>query len=154
MSGNTKTSANRLGYRTQVQDYGIFVSPTDDDTKMYIADSNPCINKINAFLECDASVGEQSVKKKTKHAKNTVRTCTRLVNYLFPGDDIGKFTWACVANADRISEFFIILKTKLKMRSRTIANYYPASILHKSIAGRYRPVRVADGPITARCRFM
>ena len=31
---------------------------------------------------------------------------------------------------------------------------YPHSILHKSIAGQYRPVRVADGPITARCRFM
>ena len=31
---------------------------------------------------------------------------------------------------------------------------YPVSILHKSIAGRYRPVRVADGPITARYRFI
>ena len=30
----------------------------------------------------------------------------------------------------------------------------PVSILHKSIAGRYRPVRVADGPITVRHRFM
>ena len=30
----------------------------------------------------------------------------------------------------------------------------PISILYKSIAGRYRPVRVADGPITARCRFI
>ena len=30
----------------------------------------------------------------------------------------------------------------------------PASILHKSIAGRYRPVRVADGPITDRYRFI
>ena len=30
----------------------------------------------------------------------------------------------------------------------------PVSILHKSIAGRYRPVRVADGPITARYRFI
>ena len=30
----------------------------------------------------------------------------------------------------------------------------PVSILYKSIAGRYRPVRVADGPITARCRFI
>ena len=28
------------------------------------------------------------------------------------------------------------------------------SILHKSIAGHYRPVRVADEPITARCRFI
>ena len=31
---------------------------------------------------------------------------------------------------------------------------YPASILYKSTAGRYRPVRVADGPIAARCRFI
>ena len=30
---------------------------------------------------------------------------------------------------------------------------HPVSILQKSIAGRYRPVRVADGPITARYRF-
>ena len=30
----------------------------------------------------------------------------------------------------------------------------PASIIYKSIAGRYRPVRVADGPITARYRFI
>ena len=30
----------------------------------------------------------------------------------------------------------------------------PVSILHKSIAGRYRSVRVADGPITARYRFI
>ena len=28
------------------------------------------------------------------------------------------------------------------------------SILHKSIAGRYRPVRLADGPITARYIFV
>ena len=30
----------------------------------------------------------------------------------------------------------------------------PVNIIHKSIAGRYRPVRVADGPITARYRFI
>ena len=29
----------------------------------------------------------------------------------------------------------------------------PVSILRKSISGRHRPVRVADGPMTARCRF-
>ena len=31
---------------------------------------------------------------------------------------------------------------------------YPASILHTSIAGRYRPVSYPDGPITARYRFI
>ena len=30
----------------------------------------------------------------------------------------------------------------------------PASILYKSIAGCYRPVRVTAGPITARYRFI
>ena len=30
----------------------------------------------------------------------------------------------------------------------------PVSILYKSIAGRYRPVRYPDGPITARYRFI
>ena len=30
----------------------------------------------------------------------------------------------------------------------------PLSFLHKSIAGRHQPVRVADGPITARYRFI
>ena len=30
---------------------------------------------------------------------------------------------------------------------------YPVSILRKSISGRHRAVRVADGPMTARCRF-
>ena len=32
--------------------------------------------------------------------------------------------------------------------------YHPASILYKSIAGRYRPVSYPDGPITARYRFI
>ena len=31
---------------------------------------------------------------------------------------------------------------------------FPASILFKSIAGRYRPVSYPDGPITARYRFI
>ena len=31
---------------------------------------------------------------------------------------------------------------------------FPVSILRKSISGRHRPVRVADGPMTARYRFM
>ena len=31
---------------------------------------------------------------------------------------------------------------------------YPVSIIHKSIAGRYRPVSYPDGPITARYRFL
>ena len=43
----------------------------------------------------------------------------------------------------------------LTLRLRySLETNYPTSILCKSIAGRYRPVRVANGPITARCRFI
>ena len=34
-----------------------------------------------------------------------------------------------------------------------LLEYVPASILYKSIAGRYRPVSYPDGPITTRYRF-
>ena len=39
-------------------------------------------------------------------------------------------------------------------RPVSLLNTFPVSILRKSISGRHRPVRVADGPMTARCRFM
>ena len=39
-------------------------------------------------------------------------------------------------------------------QNRKYTSWVPVSILHKSIAGRYRPVRVADGPIMARCIFI
>ena len=50
----------------------------------------------------------------------------------------------------RIIHIFSI-KSCVRIKTET---HFPVSILHKSIAGCYRPVRVADGPITARCRFI
>ena len=38
--------------------------------------------------------------------------------------------------------------------SYVVKRYRPARILHKSTAGRYRPVSYPDGPISARYRFM
>ena len=38
--------------------------------------------------------------------------------------------------------------------SRKSTGIFPVSILYKSIAGRYRPVRVAVGPITTHYRFI
>ena len=40
------------------------------------------------------------------------------------------------------------------IRRREFTAVNPVSILYKPIAGRYRPVRVADGPIMARYRFI
>ena len=48
---------------------------------------------------------------------------------------------------------FQTLRIKYLFCSVLLSNN-PVSILRKSTAGRYRPVRIADGPITARCRFI
>ena len=45
--------------------------------------------------------------------------------------------------------------SKASLRTRTgEETNNPVSILYKSTAGRYRSIRVADGPITARYRFI
>ena len=51
-------------------------------------------------------------------------------------------------------DFLCILFALFFQRSPIVELFVPVSILHKSIAGCYRPVRVADGPITACCRFI
>ena len=48
---------------------------------------------------------------------------------------------------------YSVLK-RLKGERKVCAKLFPASILYKSIAGRYRPVSYPDGPITARHRFI
>ena len=62
-------------------------------------------------------------------------TCFRIEDYM-------KLASTC-SECLRIEDYMVI---KFMM--------FPASILYKSIAGRYRPIRVADGPITARYRFI
>ena len=44
-------------------------------------------------------------------------------------------------------------KKQKKQKTFRLGTAVPVSILRKSISGRHRPVRVADGPMTARCRF-
>ena len=63
--------------------------------------------------------------------------------------------WNCVLST------FLCLQHRLSTLERRSFNvivpldmFYPASILYKSTAGRYRPVSYPDGPITARYRFI
>ena len=54
---------------------------------------------------------------------------------------------------------FFVLSLCLVVLPSTVITFWgrgicPVSILYKSIEGRYQPVRVADGPITARYRFI
>ena len=51
-----------------------------------------------------------------------------------------------------VASFSWLIQTRFGARQNSSSNS-PVSILRKSILGRHRPVRVADGPMTARCRF-
>ena len=59
-------------------------------------------------------------------------------------------------NPNTINHFFSNLQHQAlaKKYDAILSGRNPVSILYKSIAGRYWPVRVADGPITARYRFI
>ena len=50
--------------------------------------------------------------------------------------------------------FFILCYFSFSSYLLVLITLNPASILYKSIAGRYRPVSYPDGPITARYRFI
>ena len=63
------------------------------------------------------------------------------------------WSWLECAKSDGIVRFQDPLACRRQF-CRNSERSNPASILHKSIVGRYRPVRLADGPIMARYRFM
>ena len=71
---------------------------------------------------------------------------------------VGGFRRCLAKLSARDTMMAFLLSCKLHCKNECVfcnaACHNPVSILHKSKAGRYRPVRVADGPITARCRFM
>ena len=52
------------------------------------------------------------------------------------------------------STFYINVLTYLLFVLSITWLVFPVSLLYRSIAGRYRPVAVADGPITGRYRFI
>ena len=45
--------------------------------------------------------------------------------------------------------FLLVVKFLMYLNRHVFVMIYPVSILCKSISGRHRPVRVADGPMTA-----
>ena len=53
----------------------------------------------------------------------------------------------------KLMDLCLYIYSKIPPRSLKIKTT-SVSILHKSTAGHYQPVRIADGPITARCRFI
>ena len=69
-------------------------------------------------------------KKKTKKTKKTKKNKTKKKKHLHV------VRWMATTSEDI-----------------TLTRTYPVSILRKSISGRHRPVRVADGPMTVRCRL-
>ena len=95
--------------------------------------------------------GLESIENAPKSGRQKSASCDEIVSKVkeivkryarFPVRDIAR-----VVDIS-LSRVHFILKNILNVTRRN-----PVSILRKSISGRHRPVRVADGPMTARCRF-
>ena len=102
-------------------DHGMLITPDEAD---HLTIHHPHIKKIKTAL--DRSATKPLDDKKQKYIRETLRNCMRLMKFVSPNNEIGDFSWACMANADKINQFFVILKTTLEMKGRTIANYYKA----------------------------
>ena len=89
--------------------------------------SHRCLIGNKSGLYGDQSSG--MMLKLARKLRQTLATWGRTLSYC-------KMNWRCCT------------------RGTTTGRRPPVSILHKSIAGRYWPVRVAEGPITARYRII
>ena len=89
----------------------------------------------------------------SRNKKNNVYPCKPQFYYIkvgFKGSELYRHVFLM---SRRIQDFLTV-NVKVKATGQFVRSICPASILYKSIAGRYRPVRIADGPITARYRFI
>ena len=62
--------------------------------------------------------------------------------------DIKVFDYVHVSFQISILGMVVMGMEKSYMEQTIVGRQYPVSILRKSISGRHRPVRVADGPMT------
>ena len=88
--------------------------------------------------------------------------CTRQLSHIGAVPDIPVLEQSlCIKYSDTwrhlqtyVQQRFWQGRTNLLSALGFLFGIYPASILYKSTASRYRLVSYADGPITARCRFI
>ena len=86
----------------------------------------------------------------TAQAKKCLRACAKCADSHHPAHAQSPIR-AITSSLIHSAVFNVSVCEQRRCRSEAVL---PASILHKSIAGRYRPVCYPDGPITARYRFM
>lgn len=125
-TNKSKSVTSRQRMKSLQIENGMYISPEEAN---HLSDQNPYVKQIKTSLERDVSEGTQSAnerKRVQKHIDNTIRNCMRLMTFVSPEKNIGNFSWSCMANADKINQFFVLLKTKLLMRGRTVSNYYKA----------------------------
>ena len=65
----------------------------------------------------------------SNYLPNNIGNSRRIMKYLSPENNLGNFSWSCLADGDKLHELFIMLRDDAKMASHTIANYSKALTL-------------------------
>ena len=108
----SEISAKRHPMQSLKMDHGMYVSPEEAN---HLIVQHPYIKMIRTSLERDVSEGANTAKtKRQKYIKETLRNCMRLMKFVSPNNTIGNFSWACMAKADRINQFFCFTKNKAR----------------------------------------
>ena len=107
----------------QLNENNILVSP-EETTKL--SKENSYVKNLKTHMEASLTESQKKLSgKRSQHVKTTVSNSVRIMTYLAPGYNILDFTWSCLADADKLKQFFIILGD-VGMATRTISNYQKA----------------------------
>ena len=120
----TEHSKKLQSMNEKLSEYNILVSP--EETAKFVTE-NAYLRKLKTHMESSMTENQKKNKseKRSVHVKKTVSNSIRVMRYLAPGNKIPEFTWSCLADADKLKQFFINLR-EIGMASRTIANYQKA----------------------------
>ena len=113
-----KDLPNKGNYLLYKMEHDILVTPEE---AIHFTEHYSYIQKLKNTLERDAN--EPSEERRGKYVRLKLRNCMRLMKFVSPNNDIGDSTWACMANCNRIDQLFVILRTKMNMKGRAVANY-------------------------------
>ena len=108
------------------------------------------------FLDLQLLISNGFVSSKIYAKRNNIDYY--IYNFPFSDGEVPRVPSYGVYNSQLIRFVRVSGLADFNARNKTLntqgIGIIPVGILRKSISGRHRPVRVADGPITARCRFL
>ena len=133
LTSNSKPEpkSNRSNSRTEINEkldkYYLYVRPEDSKE---IIKTNEYVKKVETLMKAatrqDAQTKAETETSRKDTILNTLRNAIRIMRFMAQNHVIGDFRWACLADSEKLTEFFNVLKHEINMLPNTISNYHKA----------------------------